>query len=59
MKLIVFREEGSGETAAQKDEQEILGEARITGVYDKFSEAALTMLGTSDNVQPKDKVVTK
>jgi hypothetical protein len=59
MKLIVFREEGSAEATGQKNEQEILGEARITGVYDKFSEAALIKLGVSENVQPKDKVVTK
>jgi hypothetical protein len=55
----VFREEGSAEATGQKNEQEILGEARITGVYDKFSEAALIKLGVSENVQPKDKVVTK
>jgi hypothetical protein len=59
MKLIVFREEGSGATVEQKNAQEILCEARITGVYDKFSEAALIKMGASEDVQPKDKVVTK
>jgi hypothetical protein len=59
MRLIVFREEGSSEMQAQKDGQEILGEARVIGVHDKFSEAALIKPGTSDIVQPKDKVVTK
>ena len=59
MRLLVFREEGSGEGKAQIDRQEILGEARVVGVHDKFSEAVFIRPATSGNVQPKDKVITK
>jgi hypothetical protein len=59
MRLLVFREEDSSEVKAQIDGQEILGEARVIGVHDKFSEAVFIKPGTSDNVQPKDKVLTK
>jgi hypothetical protein len=59
MRLIVFREEGSGEGKAQIDGQEILGEARVVEVHDKFSKAEFIKPGATDNVQPKDKVITK
>jgi hypothetical protein len=60
MKLIVFREAGRGASTEQPGgPQEILGEAMITGVHDRFSEAALIKSGSAETIQPRDKVVTK
>ena len=42
-----------------QDEPSFLGEAQITEVSDKYSEAELLRIGTPKEVWPKDKVITK
>lgn len=60
MKLLVFREEPDGTLSAPKHAaQAILGEARITGIHESFSEAAMIKPGTLEAIRPHDRVVTK
>jgi hypothetical protein len=60
MKLVVYREEHAQNLNHRTaSEQEILGEAQIIDVFEKFSEARLLSANTSGDVQPNDKVITK